>query len=60
MDVDIRVSKLPNATELEKIAAEIAKQLGVDPSRIIVTISEYEGGITITITIIGTTSYHRF
>jgi hypothetical protein len=47
---------LPNATELEQFAAQIAAELGVDPARVVVTVSQSDGGFTITITIIGAIS----
>jgi putative NIF3 family GTP cyclohydrolase 1 type 2 len=53
VDIDVTISKLPNATELEQIAAQIATELGVDPARVVVTVSESDGGVIITITIIG-------
>jgi EAL domain-containing protein (putative c-di-GMP-specific phosphodiesterase class I) len=56
VDVDVSISKLPNATELEQFAAQIAAELGVDPARVVVTVSQSDGGFTITITIIGAIS----
>jgi putative NIF3 family GTP cyclohydrolase 1 type 2 len=53
VDIDVSISKLPNATELEQFAAQIAAELGVDPARVVVTVSQSDGGFTITITIIG-------
>ena len=55
IDVDIVVSYVPNATELEKIAEEIALELGIDPARVSVAITINNGSATLTITINGMT-----
>lgn len=53
LEVNVIVSRVPNATELAQIAAAIASYLGVDPSRVHIDV-QYDGSnVVLVITIIG-------
>ncbi len=54
LEVNVIVSRVPNATELAQIGSAIATYIGVDPTRVIIEVQVDGPNVVLVITIIST------